>query len=186
MARITVLNESSNLEVALVLDVIEQETYTAEAEVTRHPVERGASVGDHVRPEPRPLEWSGSLSETPLDGTGRERDRLKRALEVLEQLRTSEDLYTVTTATAVYTSMHLVSYSARHSTALHGALDVTVRFEEVRVVQARTVRVKLPKRGPKPVSKDGKQTTTAASAEAKRKSIAARLVDGDFNLFGSK
>lgn len=188
-SRITILDESTNLSVALVLDVVEQETYSGQATVTRHPVERGVSVADHVRPEPRPLEWVGSVSELPLEGTGLETDRLTRTLEVLESLRVSPHLYTVTTPQAIRASTHLTSYSARHSSTAPGVLEVTLRFEEIPVVEARRVQVKQPKRAPdstKPKADAGRQVATSASPEARRKSIAARLTDGDFNVFGGE
>lgn len=189
-SRITILNESTNLSVALSLDVVEQETYSGQATVTRHPVERGVAVGDHVRPEPRPLEWVGSVSELPMDGAGGvEKDRLTRTLEVLESLRLATDLFTVTTPQAIRDSTHLTSYTARHAAAMPGVLEVTVRFEEIEVVEGRRVKVKVAPRAPdstKGKVDEGRQVATPAPAEATRKSIAARAFDGDFNVFGGQ
>lgn len=189
--RIVILDETANLTVALTLDVIDSETHSGKATITKHPVEKGVDVASHVRPDPRPFTWSGALSELPMNGQPRDKDRLKVALMVLEDLRLSTSLFTVATSHAIYSSMHLSSYTATHGKGMPGALDVTVAFEELHVVDAQRVNVKLPKvpkKGPdatKGSSSDGKQVPVAASADAKRKSLMARGWDGDFNIFGS-
>jgi hypothetical protein len=52
---------------ALTLDVTIQETHTANAEITEHPVEQGADITDHVRPKPVELRMEGIITDTPID-----------------------------------------------------------------------------------------------------------------------
>lgn len=54
-------------EVGLVeFDAVISEGHEALAEATRHPVERGVDVSDHVRPQPRTLEIVGVTSDYPI------------------------------------------------------------------------------------------------------------------------
>jgi hypothetical protein len=181
---ISILNEGNNLEVDLKLDVIDQESYSGDVELPRHPVEEGVSVTDHVRPLPRPLEVRGGIGEvdasTAADDTvGRDRARLIETLERLEELRLSGDLFTVVTPLQFRESMHLKSYKCGHSKEFPGTLDVTLNFEEMRVVSPQRVKVKIPKKGPdrtKGGSKDGNQVARPADEDSTRKSLAKRFI----------
>jgi hypothetical protein len=178
---ITIFYETSGLEVALRLDIIEQETFSGDVELPRHPVEKGAPVNDHVRPQPQPLEVRGSISSTSMtDEEGTDRDRLSRTLDVLTELAESADLVTVVTPLRVREHMHLKSFRATHDTGLPGTLGVSLNFEPMNVVESQRVKVTLPKKAPdrtKAAANGGKQVASATSSEAKRKSLAARGVD---------
>lgn len=49
------------------LDVSVRETHAITAEVSDHPVEDGAAVSDHVRPQPRSIEIEGLITNTPIE-----------------------------------------------------------------------------------------------------------------------
>lgn len=52
------------------IDAILSEGHAATAEVTRHPVERGPDVSDHIVPHPRTLEIVGAVSDFPVIPSG--------------------------------------------------------------------------------------------------------------------
>lgn len=49
------------------IDVSIKETHGLSAEVTDHPVERGANVADHIRPMPRTFTMDGLVTNTPIE-----------------------------------------------------------------------------------------------------------------------
>lgn len=51
---------------SMVLDATLKEVFTATAEPTQHPIEKGADITDHVIVKPNGLSISGIISETPL------------------------------------------------------------------------------------------------------------------------
>lgn len=51
---------------AVEIDAILSEGHSATADVTRHPVERGADVSDHIVPHPKTLEIVGAVSDFPV------------------------------------------------------------------------------------------------------------------------
>jgi len=57
-------------------DVVTTESYEAVMAVSRHPVERGAPVVDHARPEPVRLQLEGFVSNAPLPSNIRKLDLL--------------------------------------------------------------------------------------------------------------
>jgi hypothetical protein len=60
------------------IDVSVRESHEATADVTRHPVEEGADITDHIRPEPRTITIDGIVTNHPIEvplshvGTARE------------------------------------------------------------------------------------------------------------------
>lgn len=62
------LNTSTGIPVPLaVLDVVKDEAVEFSAEVTRHPVEAGQEVTDHIQKQPTTIRLKGTISNTPLD-----------------------------------------------------------------------------------------------------------------------
>lgn len=51
---------------AIELDAVLSEAFQGRAEVTSHPVERGPSISDHIRPEPRAIDIVGIVSDFPV------------------------------------------------------------------------------------------------------------------------
>src|SRR5690554_6905784 len=51
---------------AIELDAVLSESFQGRAEVTSHPVERGPSISDHIRPDPRSIDIVGIVSDFPV------------------------------------------------------------------------------------------------------------------------
>lgn len=49
------------------IDVSLSETHSVSAEVTDHPVEEGANIADHIRPQPRTFSMQGFVTNTPIE-----------------------------------------------------------------------------------------------------------------------
>ncbi len=52
--------------VSIEFDAVMRENHTNTVTVTSHPVEKGAAISDHIRPEPDKLSIEGWVSDTPL------------------------------------------------------------------------------------------------------------------------
>lgn len=167
----------------LALDCTVTETHTATSTVTEHPVESGANITDHIRPDPVQLSITGIVSDTPLGSK-----QIQRAIEVggasvqvtqqeppssatgfgraawakLDAIRTAAKPVKVVTRDKTYDSMALVSLSVPKESKTGGALYFTAQFKQVRIVYNRTTRVVVAK-APKAHKKQdtGKQPTAA-------------------------
>lgn len=64
-------------------DVVTSDTYEAVMSVTSHPVERGAPITDHARPEPVKLSLEAFVSATPLPSNLTEEERQTRVMDYL-------------------------------------------------------------------------------------------------------
>lgn len=108
MATIWYRPEGADEEVALEIDVISSETQAGSAEATEHPVERGASKTDHIRPRPLEVRLEGLISNASVGqaqapaydaarrvfdaGAAAGDDRAQAARDVLEDIRTRGDV----------------------------------------------------------------------------------------------
>lgn len=167
----------------LALDCTVTETHTATSTVTEHPVESGANITDHIRPDPVQLSITGIVSDTPIGSR-----QVQRSIEVggasvqvtqqeppssatgfgraawakLDAIRTAAKPVKVVTRDKTYDSMALVSLSVPKESKTGGALYFTAQFKQVRIVYNRTTRVVVAK-APKAHKKQdtGKQPTAA-------------------------
>ena len=184
----------------LALDCTVTETHTATSTVTEHPVESGANITDHIRPDPLQLSITGIVSDTPIGSR-----QVQRALSIggasvqvtqqepptsttgygraawakLDAIRIAGKPVKVVTRDKTYESMALVSLSVPKESKTGGALNFTAQFKQVRIVYNRTTRVVVAK-APKAHKKQdtGKQPTAEVEA-TKDRSILSKDVFGD-------
>lgn len=170
----------------LALDCTVTETHTATSTVTQHPVESGANITDHIRPDPVKLAITGIVSDTPIGAR-----EVQKALNVggvsvqirqqdtptspvgfgraawskLEEIRNAAKPVTVLTRDKKYESMAMVLLSIPKEAKNGGALYFTAQFEQVRIVFNRSTRIVVAK-APKSHKKQdtGKQPTSELEA----------------------
>jgi hypothetical protein len=184
----------------LALDCTVTETHTATSTVTEHPVESGANITDHIRPDPVQLSITGIVSDTPIGSR-----QVQRSIEVggasvqvtqqeppssatgfgraawakLDAIRTAAKPVKVVTRDKTYENMALVSLSVPKESKTGGALNFTAQFKQVRIVYNRTTRVVVAKATKSHKKQDtGKQPTAAVEPE-KPRSILSKDVFGD-------
>ena len=170
----------------LAIDCTVTETHSASATVTEHPVESGANITDHIRPEPLQLSITGIVSDTPLGSKQIQRSidiggtsvQIKQqdtptsptgfgraAWSKLEAIRSSGKLVKVVTRDKPYEDMALVSLSVPKDARTGGAFAFTAQFRQVRIVFNRSTKVVVAK-APKSHKKQdtGKQPTAELEA----------------------
>lgn len=184
----------------LALDCTVTETHTATSTVTEHPVESGANITDHIRPDPVQLSITGIVSDTPIGSR-----QVQRSIEVggasvqvtqqeppssatgfgraawakLDAIRTAAKPVKVVTRDKTYDSMALVSLSVPKESKTGGALYFTAQFKQIRIVYNRTTKVVVAKATKSHKKQDtGKQPTAAVEPE-KPRSILSKDVFGD-------
>lgn len=178
---------------AIAADATRSEVHTGANTVTDHPVEQGANVSDHSRPEPDKLQVEMVVSDTPLS-----LEQMRRAQKFMQQnggstvlnpfgaeenitavpgysaavlaklwqYKDAGALLTVVTAVRVYDSMEIETISAPRDAKTSGAIRCTVGFKRVRVVEnklTRRVVAKDPRVGPK--AKTGNATVQKDAVE---------------------
>ncbi len=171
----------------LALDCTVTETHTSTSTVTEHPVESGANITDHIRPDPVQLSITGIVSDTPIGSK-----QVQRAVSVggatgfgraawakLDSIRVSAKPVKVVTRDKIYESMALVSLSVPKEAKTGGALYFTAQFKQVRIVFNRSTRIVVAKASKSHKKQDtGKQPTSELEAP-KSYSSEARDLAGD-------
>lgn len=144
---------------AVEFDAAVREQHELKSTLTDHPVETGANVTDHSRPEARSVTLEIVQSNTPLDGADGS-DRARALWRRFVDLWQNPKLLTLYTARDFYPSMAIESVSSTVDAKTSQALVCTVTFKEIRVVQNKFTRI-VPTRDPRGQRKkdQGRRTT---------------------------
>lgn len=184
----------------LAIDCTVTETHTATSTVTEHPVESGAKITDHIRPDPVQLSITGIVSDTPIGSK-----QVQRAVSVggasvqvtqqeppssatgfgraawakLDAIRVAAKPVKVVTRDKTYESMALVSLSVPKEAKTGGALYFTAQFKQIRIVYNRTTKVVVAKATKSHKKQDTGKQPTAELAQPKNYSSELRDLAGD-------
>lgn len=128
----------------LIIDAEVSSDHTFEAEVTDHPVEKGADVTDHNRPRPIVVTVEGIVSATPLGTlrTSREgTDPPADALAVLQQIRDDREPVKISTSLQDYENMMMQRLQITKDASTGRALRFSATFKQVIIaINERTVK----------------------------------------------
>lgn len=167
MAAVTVISRPSKIStdsVSITMHATVNETHTLSNAITDHPVESGANISDHSRPEPEVVALECRISNTPL--TPGQRAQAVKAGEFtvqstggaavgaigategyayqqwrkLRDLRDAGTLVTVSTTMGDYTSMAIQSITVPRNAKNYDAVAFSITFKKVRIVQNKLTR----------------------------------------------
>lgn len=144
---------------------------------TQHPIAGGAAAGDHLQKELEVLNFTGIVTESPIQGAIPQvagPDRIKEAIEFLR--RTQDDFCMVVYAgVGIFETCLLESMpSSKDGNTNQESFDITIVV--MRVVESRSIRIVLPSivapavADEAPTTQDiGPQAPKAASAPEEKK-----------------
>lgn len=150
----------------LVIDATTDEKHAIDVDTTDFPVEQGIDVTDHKRRKPDGVTLTGTITNTPVDGTNdpvtatqqnpatgqtfqfsvnalppNSNQRSSSAYALLNKIADANSLFTVTTELNVYSNMALTHAEFPRDVKVGDSLDFTLTFKNFRVVQNQTVAV---------------------------------------------
>lgn len=140
----------------LEIDATVHEVHGVKAKATRHPVESGSDVTDHVQLMPDEIQIEGVITDTPLIGiadlllgqvdlatlTGQ---RASGAWDLLEQTVKARQPIKVVTTLKTYDNVILEDLSAPRDAENGNAIHFTVRGVVIRIVSSQNVGLPIPK-----------------------------------------
>lgn len=166
---------SSSLD-RVVFDAVPSSTHGNPADATQYPVEEGASLTDHVQPQPRPLSFVGVLSNVPISPLDHLRRSSTYAQDAYEQLKRWRALGTPLSVIAgddSYDSMILLDVERGHDHQKGRAVHLSITMREVAFATSQTVDAPEPvATRSKSTKAKGQKTTKAATVEQDRSGLA--------------
>jgi len=128
------------------LDVTIDEGHEWGNDITSSPVESGAPITDHIQPLNDKLSITGmvsnaSLSDAVLQAMDVDTDRVQTTFDALRQIKEDRTLVTVYTRYQVYTDMAIGRITIPRSNQVGEAIQFSVEFQKVRIVDTQTVDV---------------------------------------------
>ncbi len=156
MIHIQRVSDTGAITEVITLDATLDVNITHNMTVTDFPVEDGASISDHVQPQPVSVAIRGLVSSTPLRiisfdvivGDARPR----AAFEILTEIQDNKELVRIVTDLRTYDNMALTSLNAPRRQDTKNALLFTALFREVKIVSSQIVQL--------PPEDDVQQTAT--------------------------
>lgn len=148
------------------------------ATITKHPVEEGANVTDHIRTEPEALNLEVIVSDTPLivrasinarpsvPGGGIA-TRAANAYEFVKGIKDQGKTVTASTKLRDYPSMAVASIGVTQDKDTSNIVRMRIRLEEITIAETGTKPVPEPVNASRTPSEDlGKQNKTPSSTES--------------------
>lgn len=128
------------------LDVTIDENHEWVNDITSSPVESGAPITDHIQPLNDRLSITGmvsnaSISDSVLQALDVDTDRVQTAYDALRMLKEERTLVTVYTRYEIYTDMAVSRVNIPRNNQVGEAIQFTVEFQKVRIVDTQTVDV---------------------------------------------
>lgn len=124
------------------IDVVTGRVFTSQSSITRHPVESGADVADHVIDEPDTIELRGVISNTPahtFNTVAAEGTRAEDYWEELLAAKRSNALLQIISGPFVLEDMMLRSLTRTDDATSGDAVHVAIRAEQVTTVESASV-----------------------------------------------
>lgn len=177
---------------AVVVDATISESHTRSAEITNHPVEKGADISDHYRLKPDVLQIEGVVSNSPVPGandpaeqhtSGRmtftskgkfTAERASTAYQDLLKLSDNGTKFDVVTAIRSYENMMLENLVVPRDAKIGQSLKFSATLKQVTSVTNKEVTIDPVGQGNKNL---GKKATTTAPAAEKNASTLKQLAD---------
>lgn len=179
------------------LDATISEVHTSQVDATQHPVERGASIVDHLRLQPEELQLEGIISNSPISRTQQTRTitvlgtqfetsaptassfgapgYAEEAFAKLRAIQEQAILVKVATHYKAYVDMALVSLSVPRDARTGDAMRFSATFRRVVIVENKSTLIK-PQSNPRANKrvKSGRQALREMQHDAKVIGKAAR------------
>ena len=167
MANTTVVSRPGQVKsdtVAVTFDAVVDEQHTFTNQVTDHPVEKGANISDHDRPDPDKVSFHAFFSNTPLSTTqttkavrsggftfqttalqaagaiGAVDGYARSQWDKLKQMRDDGTLVTVVSTLGNYDSMVIESITVPRNAKTYDGLECTIGFKKIVVVSNALTR----------------------------------------------
>lgn len=172
------------------LDAAISVQHTRNVTATKHPVEKGAKITDHLRPEPEQVVIEGLVSNTPIGRTAQTRavsfvgndfvtsagapsafgtpGYAEEAFKKLDEIAGKGVLVTIATQYKTYTDMALTSFVAPRDGSTGDSLRFTATFEKIVIVSNKLTTIR-PSADPRSSSKSksGRRAMTPLAHTAK-------------------
>lgn len=172
LTRVTIQDDDAQF---LEFDALVSASHDGSAVITRHPVEAGSNVTDHIRREPDTLNVRGIVTDSPIivDASanaqpsvpgGNPETRSADAYAFLRRIKDEGQTVKVTMRLRDYDNMAITSLSVTQDALTANIVDMGVVLEEVVIVETATTDAPEPVNPSRKRKEDtGKKTKNATS-----------------------
>ena len=149
-------------------DALIEESQTLEADVPSYPTEAGFSISDSRIIQPRTLNMTLFLTNTPVTWRqehGGNPDRVQDVLKKLEALFFENKTVVVKTSDMTYENMAILSVELSKTLETGTSREIPISFQEIMVTESKTTTI------PDSYGRSGATGTNAGAASTKTRSV---------------
>jgi hypothetical protein len=140
MARVLGIFNRTPAVATVFLDVIETRSIDRTQELTKHPIETGQQISDHVIKAPIVFTLRGVMGNAPLETGETAGERARNAYDALTTLFEEQTLIEIQTDFETLRSMIITSLTPVESAPFPGAMTVDIVAEQVTITNTQEVR----------------------------------------------
>jgi hypothetical protein len=158
---------------AVVVDVLDGETYGRAKKATEHPVESGSTISDHVQDMPDTLQlvaFFGQAVDSADEQNAAAETRAEDLYQALLELQDTKNTLSVFTARREYTDMLIEKVNRPRSRADGDGVTVQIDFKQIRKATSEVVAAPPTRLRKNPKRNQGKRPKKAANESQKQKS----------------
>ena len=157
----------------IVFDAVFSTDHSANATITQHPVQSGASISDHAYMEPDEVSAEVGMTDTAASISG----GASRSVNAYAQLRALMELrepFTLITRLRTYQNMLITSISAPDDYKTMNALRASIVFQQVNIVSVSTTTVQEMVTSSKTTTNKSSSSKSSSSSASKSSSSSAK------------
>lgn len=126
---------------AFEIDVTVSEVHNRASQITSNPIENGVTVSDHIINDPKTVNLTGVISNTPLAlfGLGSDDARVQDAFDALEEIYDSRLPFDLQTGFKLYRNCFFTSLTMPKVRA--GELRFTATLQEINIVETQITQI---------------------------------------------
>jgi hypothetical protein len=126
------------------VDILVEQEYSLESDVTEHPVEDGFPVADHVIRKPVKVSMVVGITQSPvtwLDRLGQSTDKVSNALTAFEQIYKNAQPITIITPSNAWENMVMTSARFPRTAENKNLIRIPCEFTQIRRVKVKTTDI---------------------------------------------
>lgn len=149
-----------------VFDAVFSTEHRLSITTTQHPVQQGASIGDHAYIEPDEVSIEVGMTDAAISAGGP-----SHSVNAYEQLRAIAEArrpVTLVTRLHTYSNMVITNLSAPDDKTTMNALKASVYFQKINIVSVATTKVQQTVSGSKTTQSTGSTQSSSSASSAKK------------------
>lgn len=125
----------------ITFDLLLSENHKLKSTITKHKIEDGSNLNDHIELQPRSGDLNGLISNFSINAGTLVSNRAQDAFDEMEKLMEAEEPVTVVTIMKTYKDMAISDVTVARTNSTGEAIALNISFEKIRIKKLQEVTI---------------------------------------------